>query len=174
MYRLLEAGLDYLHLRKKHWTRLQTERFLQYLPDELHGRIVLHRYPELLHEWQLGGFHGALSTTHLPAKCRRGCSVHTYDEYMNYYDSYDYLWLGPFFNSYSKLGYASNPELWHMPPQCVTDKLVAVGGIDPGRLSYIYRLGIRQVAVLGYIWQNPNPLKAWQQLQQVALSLNQP
>jgi thiamine-phosphate pyrophosphorylase len=162
---LLEAGVEHLHLRKKHWDLRQTAAFLDSLPAAYHPRIILHAHATLLNHYEVAGFHGQ-QPPGLPVACK-GCSVHSYEEYQALYALYDYLWLSPFFDSLSKKDYGANVGLWHPPPDCPLDKVVALGGITPQHLPHLARLGIRRAAVLGYIWNAKNPLKAWKTLQNV-------
>lgn len=164
---LLEAGVERLHLRKKHWTAQQTAAFLDSLPGGYHRRLVLHAHPQLLKHYALGGFHGPHpQAMGVDAPCR-GTSVHSYEEYQALYAHYDYLWLSPFFDSISKKGYAANARLWQPPPACPLDKVVALGGITPRQLPHLARLGIHRAAVLGYIWNAKDPVKAWETLRNI-------
>ncbi|GIV40482.1 MAG: thiamine phosphate synthase [Thermonema sp.] len=164
---LLEAGVQRLHLRKKHWSMWQTAAFLDSLPAAYHSRIILHAHPGLLKHYALAGFHGKQAqATNAPL---RGCSVHSYEEYGALYAHYDYLWLSPFFDSLSKQGYAASEALWQPPAHCPLDKVVALGGIAPQHLPRLARLGIRRAAVLGYIWNAKDPVKAWKTLQTIQM-----
>lgn len=77
------------------------------------------------------------------------------------YERLDYAFYGPLFNSVSKPGYGSEPHAAFILPPHRT-KIIAIGGITPGKFERVAQLGFDGAAILGYVWHNSlSPLEAW-------------
>lgn len=178
---LFAAGLTTLHLRKPGASRAEVEAYLQAVPTEFHGRIMLHQHHELARDYALQGLH-------LPAATRetwRGAPVpgqhlstsfHSLEELSRHRRRYHHVFLSPIFNSISKVGYSAA-----FPPQELQAALgrwaarrgyrpqvVALGGIDASTLGPARELGFTGAAALGAIWQHPSPVTVFRELQQAA------
>nr|GFB62739.1 hypothetical protein [Tanacetum cinerariifolium] len=180
---LLAQDLGRLHLRKPSWTAAQLETLIQALPPQVYPRLVLHAYPELVRQYQLGGLH---LTERARAAARRrpallpgqtlSTSFHSLAEISRGRRHYDYVFLSPIFDSISKEGYASNFDLGdlrrffqaqaarpgHRPP------VLALGGIEAQNISHVRQAGFAGAAVLGAVWQSTEPVAAWQQITQAS------
>lgn len=55
--RLLEAGVDFVHLRKPAWSEADCARLLSLVPAWCHGRIVVHDHFALCRRFALRGIH---------------------------------------------------------------------------------------------------------------------
>lgn len=65
--------------------------------------------------------------------------------------AWQYLLLGPLFDSISKKGYRGKAHLFTaVPPNCI-----AIGGIDASNITHAKAMGFQGAALLGAIWQNP-------------------
>lgn len=65
--------------------------------------------------------------------------------------AWQYLLLGPVFDSISKKGYSGKAHLFNtIPPNCI-----AIGGIDASNIMRVKAMGFHGAALLGAIWQNP-------------------
>jgi thiamine-phosphate pyrophosphorylase len=177
---LLAQGVERLHLRKPAWTAAQLESLIQALPPQFYARLVLHAYPHLVRQYQLGGLH--LTGSQRAAATRRpallsgqtlSTSYHSLAEISQHRRRYDYVFLSPIFDSISKEGYASGFNLAEVSTflqKLATrpgyyPQVLALGGIDAANIGLVRQAGFAGAAVLGTIWQSADPLVAWQQVQ---------
>lgn len=173
---LLTTGLETLHLRKPNWPAAQVEALIQAIPAAFHARLVLHGHPDLVHRYRLGGLH--LTGTQRTATVRRpallpdqtlSTSFHSLAEISRHRRRYDYVFLSPIFDSISKHGYAGNFELPKVQKQLKLlaaragyhPQVLALGGVDAQNVALVRQAGFAGAAVLGTIWQSPNPVEAW-------------
>ena len=177
---LLGAGSETLHLRKPGWPAAQVERLILNIPEVFHARLVLHGHPGLVRRYRLGGLH--LTAAARAATVRRppllpgqtlSTSFHSLAEISGHRRHYDYVFLSPIFDSLSKQDYASNFTLpglqvffnrraarpGHQLP------VLALGGITAQHLALVQRTGFAGAAVLGTVWQSPDPVGALRRLQ---------
>ena len=85
-------------------------------------------------------------------------------------DTHDRLLVSPIFSSFSKPGYAPDARLAPAELKSVLAlprgaEVIALGGIDASRIPACRDLGFDGVAVLGAIWQSPDPVCAFHALQ---------
>ncbi|MBJ6145802.1 thiamine phosphate synthase [Siccationidurans sp. BT559] len=180
---LLAQDLGRLHLRKPGWPAAQLEALIQALPPAFYSRLVLHAYPKLVRRYRLGGLH---LTERARAAARRrpallpgqtlSTSFHSLAEINRTRRRYDYVFLSPIFDSISKEGYASKFDLGdlqrsfrvqatrpgHWPP------VLALGGIEAQIVGQVRQVGFAGAAVLGAVWQSPDPVAAWRQVVQAS------
>ncbi len=155
---LFRAGLQCLHLRKPKALAHEIEAFIEKIPKEFWGRIVLHDHLHLVTEYGLGGVHLNSRVNELPAGYRGqvSCSCHSFEEVKRYKKSCDYLFLSPIYDSISKEGYESaftKKELIEAQHEGVIDeKIIALGGVSIDNLTELRGLGFGGVALLGDIW----------------------
>ena len=177
---VLGAGHETLHLRKPGWPATQVESLIRALPSHFHSRLVLHDHAELVRRYCLGGLH--LTGRQRAATARRppllpgqtlSTSFHSLAEINRHRRHYDYVFLSPIFDSISKPGYGSAfrlPELraffrqraaraGYQPP------VLALGGIDAQNLVLVQDTDFAGAAVLGTLWQSPDPAGALRRLQ---------
>jgi thiamine-phosphate pyrophosphorylase len=183
MRELLAAGLPRLHLRKPAFGPAEMADFIGQLSRRYHARLVLHSHPVLVSKMKLGGLH--LTTAVRNALTSRpklapgqtlSTSFHTLAEIRQHRRKYDYVFLSPIFDSLSKSSYASGFEL-----STVTEALrqlrrragyvpqvLALGGIEADKLVPVRQAGFAGAAVLGALWQSPDPVAAFRELQALA------
>ena len=179
---LFAAGLTTFHVRKPSWTRPELEAYLKAIPAQYYPRLVLHTHYELALEYPLKGIHLTTRAQQEPGLGRllrqlRGrsisASLHSLAEVARHRRRYDYVFLSPIFDSTSKADYRSSfklPEVqqalaaWqqrrHYRP-----RVVALGGITPATLGWVQQAGFAGAAVLGGVWQQPDPVAAFRALQ---------
>jgi thiamine-phosphate pyrophosphorylase len=176
---LLAHGVERLHLRKPSWSASQLETLIQELPAHYYSRLVLHAYPHLVRQYQLGGLH--LTGSQRAVTKRRpvllpgqtlSTSYHSLAEISQHRRHYDYVFLSPIFDSISKEGYESNFDLAEVatflqklaarPNYC--PQVLALGGVEAQNINLVQEAGFAGAAVLGTIWQSADPVAAWQQL----------
>ncbi|MDF7815673.1 thiamine phosphate synthase [Hymenobacter sp. YC55] len=179
---LFRQGLLTAHIRKPDWTLAELEEYLQLVPAPYHARLVLHSHYELVLRYNLKGIHlteksrNEPTTTALLRQLRGqsiSASFHSLEAVAQHRRPYNYVFLSPIFDSTSKVGYRSNFRLEQVQEALrrwqgrrgYIPQVVALGGITPHNISQVQQAGFAGAAVLGGIWQQPNPLIAFQQLQ---------
>lgn len=168
LVQLFAAGLTSYHLRKPSWTREQFAAWLRALPAEFYPRIVLHSHHDLAAEFPVGGVHNAPTAT--PFAPLRSHAVHSLVELRGLLDARARLLFSPVFASISKPGYGpafGHEELRSALALPRRAEVIALGGIDASRIPACGDLGFDGVAVLGAIWQSSDPLRVFNELQNV-------
>jgi thiamine-phosphate pyrophosphorylase len=180
---LFASGLQRLHVRKPGWSRAELADYVHAIAPQYRPRLVLHSHYDLAPELGLGGIHLTEAARRAPGLARLlrglgGCSVsaslHSLAELQQHRRRYTYVTLSPIFNSISKEGYPSGFDLAEV--QAVLHKLaarpgyrpqvVALGGIEAANVARVQQAGFVGAAVLGSIWQSPDPVATWQALRQ--------
>ena len=89
--RLLDKGVDTVHLRKPDSSIDECRELLAKLSAEHRASIVVHNYPELYEEFALQGIHINRYVTTLPEDYRglKSRSCHSLDEVARYKDEFD-------------------------------------------------------------------------------------
>lgn len=154
---LFEAGLQRLHLRKPESSAEELHRLLEGIPACYYQRIALHDHFEVASEFCLGGIHLNRRNNQVPAgfagTVSRSC--HSIGE-LEQYRTLDYLFLSPIFQSISKEGYGSgfSAETLKRASEAgiISDKVIALGGIDLTTLPLLRPFPFGGVAVLGSLW----------------------
>lgn len=182
---LFEAGLPVLHVRKPTWSGTQLEAYIQAIPARYHGRLVLHSHYELAARYALKGIHLTEHARQDPALRQQlrqlpgrsiSASLHTLGAVAQHRRRYAYVFLSPIFPSISKTDYPAGFALTQVANLLhrlaarpgYRPQVVALGGVTPDNVGLVRQAGFAGAAVLGSIWQSPDPLGAWQQLQAAA------
>ncbi|AMJ67926.1 thiamine phosphate synthase [Hymenobacter sp. PAMC 26628] len=176
---LLAAGLTALHVRKPGAPFQKLVAYIEAIPKEFHSRLVLHNYHELVPRYGLRG-------AHLPAGRAAGpplwppgsgftlsTSFHSLAEVAQHRRRYDYVFLSPVFDSRSKPGYGAAFNLGALPGALARwatrpgyqPRVLALGGIAAANLGAVREMGFAGAAVLGAVWQSPDPVATFQTLQ---------
>ena len=170
---LFENGMERFHVRKPDFNIKQFQAFLSEIPELYHNRIVIHSCYELCEKFQIKGIH-------LPEKTRHSMIVdNTLEEIRKYkivstsfhdlenleanLEIFDYVFLSPVFDSISKINYFSAynfRDVFNTLSQVQTE-VIALGGVNLLNINQAYKMGFKGIAVLGAIWKNPNPVKAF-------------
>ncbi|TGD79672.1 thiamine phosphate synthase [Hymenobacter wooponensis] len=186
LLQLFEAGLQTYHVRKPGWSEQELAEYVQQIPAIYHNRLVVHAHYTLALRFLLKGIHltehsrRAASTTallrQLPGRSI-SASLHSLEDLARHRRPYHYVFLSPIFPSTSKPGYQADfkPEalehtLGHLRMRRgYSPQVVALGGITPATLPWVQQVGFAGAAVLGGIWQQPNPVMAFRELQAAVL-----
>ena len=156
----LDAGIDYLHIRKPLATTVQIAELLQALPQQYLSRIVLHDAHVLAQDYAIGGLHLNSRYPEAPHWWRGGVSrsCHSFEEIQQYKEGCNYLLLSPIYDSLSKVGYIANfthEELIAASHNgIIDDSVIAMGGITKENLLPALAYGFGGVAILGCVWCN--------------------
>lgn len=157
------------HIRKPDFSIEELRLYIQKIPKELHGKIVIHQYIELLKEFNLKGFH----CTRVFIKKAKKSLIELKVEYPNSSfskschsllelektDGYTYVFLSPIFDSISKKGYNSKFSLESLSKDLKIAKtdVYALGGVSESNISILKEFKLKGVGVLGAVWNDLYP-----------------
>ena len=159
---LLDNGIETFHLRKPNLSKDELRGILAKIPSHHYKKIIIHYHPSLAIEFNLKGAHfnkGNISRYNdfifeSPNKSFEvGFSGHNIDEVQKYVKLLDYVFISPVFESISKTGYLgkfSEEELVKIAS--ISEKVVALGGINKTSIKKAKEIGFKNVALLGNIW----------------------
>ena len=182
---LFEAGLTGFHVRKPSWPRTALEAYLQAIPRHYQARLVLHAHHELALHYPVKGIHLTEKARQDPATGRLlrqlagrsvSASFHSLAAVAGHRRRYDYVFLSPIFDSLSKASYGSGFDLTEVAAFLAhlaarpgyRPAVLALGGIAAQNLGQLRQAGFAGAAGLGTIWQSPDPVAAFRQLQAAA------
>jgi thiamine-phosphate pyrophosphorylase len=170
---LFEAGVQRYHLRKPAWTKALTAAWLESLPEPWRTRVVLHGHHELAHQLGAGGVHfrdDGSAPEHPGPTGFTSRSCHAVEAVQAALGRYHAVLMGPLFVSRSKPGYGPLPKQMRdqlgallptrTPGQRQTE-VIAIGGVSTSSLKECSALGFDGVAVLGAVWQAPDPVASF-------------
>lgn len=156
---LLEAGWDRAHLRHPGASRSDMQRLIEAIPQELHGRLVLHGHFDLCNFFNLGGLHLNRRCPSPPPLYRGALSrsCHTVGEVMAS-EGMAYVTLSPVFDSISKQGYLSgfSPDDFAALADAPVP-VIALGGVTPERIAQLGGMNFSGFAMLGSIPWDESP-----------------
>lgn len=173
--KLFAAGLAKLHLRKPGFTTEEYRNYIGAIDERYHKRIVLCGGFEIWNEFKLGGVHLSSSMRNdentwdkiedVPMSVL-STSFHSWDEVKENSFPYRYVFVGPVFDSVSKEGHKgivdvsgakeTKAQLAEAGKRCPA--LIALSGVAVTDMRYLHRNGFDGAAMLGTIWQSPNPV----------------
>ncbi|HEY9544312.1 thiamine phosphate synthase [Prevotella sp.] len=156
--RLLDWGIDLIHLRKPDATIEACEQLIKNIPPSCYDRIVMHDFFELQAAYGLYGIHLNRRNPSVPdgfsGSLSRSC--HSWEEVKGAQEMCDYVFLSPIFDSLSKQGYRSafSPEELEKAARngLIHKKIVALGGICAANLPQVRGYGFGGAALLGDLW----------------------
>ena len=149
--RLLESGAAWrVHLRKPGCGESDMRKLIEAVPAGLRARLSLHDCQHLAAEYGCG--------VHLNGRCPEApagfnglysASCHSLEDVRRRADA-AYVFLSPVYDSISKQGYRAGFSPEELCGQ-VDDRVIALGGVTPGRLSELRRAGFGGAAMLGSV-----------------------
>lgn len=168
LVKILEAGVDFIHVRKPGYDEVRMRRLLCSFPDNLRPRLTLHDHYHIASEYEVGGIHLNSRHPELIAGLRNGdhsfipkgvkrisLSAHVLEEAVQASGfGTTYCTLSPIFDSISKKGYESRFDLDTVARAIEGKNVMALGGIKPDHLALLKEKGFSGAALLGYIWGN--------------------
>lgn len=156
--RLLDAGVDVIHLRKPGWDAEEYGTLISRIPDRYRDRIVVHDHFELCARYDLRGIHLNRRNHEAPPGFtgRISCSCHSLAEVEAKKPEMDYVFLSPIFDSVSKQGYSSQFSVIQLKEAnrrgIIDHRVMALGGVTAENISIVRALHFGGVAMLGDIW----------------------
>ncbi len=171
---LFDRGLDCFHLRKPDWNEKQLDDYIQSIPVRFYHRIVIHSHFQLASKYRLKGIHLNEEKKILikaielefPSQKIISASFHSLEELEKNVYPFEYVFLGPVFDSISKPGYSSafdrkllleRFQLWNQEHR-ILPKVIALGGVNALNVSLTKELGFSGAALLGAVWESKDPL----------------
>jgi thiamine-phosphate pyrophosphorylase len=181
--KLFKAGLRTLHVRKPGYSRKKMIKFISAIPQKYRNRLVLHSHLGLAVRYKLKGIHFTEAARHpvFWAWMKRrffrstmpsltiSSSYHSLAKVEKLRDVYDYVFLSPVFDSISKQDKKKTlPHSWIQDCLRITKaKVVALGGVDETKILACRDMGFYGVALLGSIWQSPDPVANLKEVQEL-------
>ncbi|MBB4800255.1 thiamine-phosphate pyrophosphorylase [Flavobacterium nitrogenifigens] len=181
LHSLLEEGLSLLHIRKPDFSELEMAQFLHQIKLEFRDKMVLHNHHELAEDFGINRFHFSekerINDTDYPARFSKPCrskstSTHSIKDFNSLENNFDYAFLSPVFKSISKENYSPKKDLFKEIKSRTNykTKIVALGGIHSENIQKTLENGFDDIALLGAVWNNKNPLKEFKSCQKIVLS----
>ena len=178
---LLDAGADYLYIRKPELDDFSLVDFVESIPERYWEKCISTSLI-ITKEFSLGGYHftremiknnaaynnKALDWLRENGK-RSSVSAHDLNEVKVFSGGFDHILVCPVFESISKEGHSYNWDLQalenilytlHSPsPEDMSvqrkSHFFAIGGVDVGKISEIKRLHFYGFGLLGALWKEP-------------------
>ena len=182
IHSLFEEGLMLFHIRKPNFSEDEMKALLSEIGLEFRSRLVLHSQHQLAGEFGINRIHFSENERqNKPDRFKKpvglkktvlSTSVHSITAFNALKNEFEYAFLSPIYTSISKLDYFS--EVNHLEEikkrTNFSTKLIALGGITSENIQKTMRFGFDDVALLGTIWNNNNPIENFKLCQQVAHS----
>ncbi|MBV7441339.1 thiamine phosphate synthase [Weeksellaceae bacterium TAE3-ERU29] len=159
-----------IHVRKPNFSQGEMQKWLQQFDENQHQKMMLHQHHEFCEHFDLKGLHfkeihrKETDFIHKVWHYRfigktLSASFHSQKEAESQF-LYDYVLLSPVFNSISKVGYEGKTFCLGNP----LSPIIALGGITRNNIEQTKINGFSGIAVLGSIWQNPQPFEEFKEL----------
>lgn len=151
---LIDAGFDYVHIRKPALQKDEMQQFIESIPTRYYNRLKLHDHFDLADKYDLAGIHLNSRNRTAPTGFQKHVSksCHSIEELRDI-DRFEYVFLSPIFDSISKQGYKarfSKNELENSS-NLISEKVMALGGVADKHIPYLQKIGFGGCALLGYL-----------------------
>jgi thiamine-phosphate pyrophosphorylase len=186
IHALFENGLELLHIRKPDFSAAEMRSFVSEIKSDLKEQLVLHSHHHLASAFGINRIHFSESErkktaslfgkfsfeTYRTKGFHLSTSVHSMEDFNLLNDTFDYAFLSPIFPSISKKDYSSKTD-WFEVIKNRTNyvaKLIALGGIESKNIEVALKNDFDNVALLGTIWNQNNPIKNFKSCQKIVQS----
>lgn len=174
---LFKEGLSLLHIRKPNFSAIEMAQFIHQIKPEYRDRLVIHQHHDLAEDFGINRIHFSEKNRENSFSIRSdqkifSTSTHSIEDFNSLENDFDYAFLSPVFTSISKENYHPKTNLFEALQSRTNHntKVIALGGIDSKNIQKALENGFDDVALLGSIWNNENPIKQFKLCQQIALS----
>lgn len=174
---LFKEGLSLLHIRKPNFSAIEMVQFIHQIKPEYRDRLVVHQHHDLAEDFGINRIHFSEKNRENSFSIRSdqkifSTSTHSIEDFNSLENDFDYAFLSPVFTSISKEDYHPKTNLFEALQSRTNHntKVIALGGIDSKNIKETLENGFDDVALLGSIWNNENPIKQFKLCQQIALS----
>lgn len=174
--KLFDAGLQRLHIRKPIHSEIEIASLLDEIPNVFLSKIVMHRYPRLVADYGLAGYHHADGEEERSCSGTSSRSIHSLEDLSSVNELLDYAFFGPVYRSISKQGHEPKVPLAEVkkiltqnPKKKKRPKIYALGGIRRKKIIPLSDIGFDGFALLGSIWGKSDPVDAFRKFNQSCL-----
>jgi thiamine-phosphate pyrophosphorylase len=183
IHTLFESGLELLHIRKPDLSATEMRSFLSEIKSDLRGQLVMHSHHHLSSAFGINRIHFSESVrkktlslfgkspfeTYKTKGFHLSTSVHSMDDFNALDNVFEYAFLSPIFPSISKEGYTSKTDWFEAVKNRsnYTMKLIALGGIESKNAELALENGFDNIALLGTIWNQNNPIENFKSCQKI-------
>lgn len=155
-----------IHVRKPGFSQEQMKQWLEQFSTRTLEKMMLHQHHHLCANFPLRGIHFKESEKDRNIKVARSTklmiSAAFHDPFQaQWQNQYHYAILSPVFDSISKTQLKGKNFHIHTSVK----PIIALGGITTKNMKVARNLGFKGVAVLGSVWQNNDPLKAFKAIE---------
>ncbi|QEK51239.1 thiamine phosphate synthase [Pedobacter aquae] len=176
---LFNNGLTKFHFRKPKATLEQCKDFLNAFDKADLAKIALHQFHHLVKDFDIKHLHFKERDRHYSSSLELAqlklegftlsTSIHDAKDIQTL-AHFDYAFLGPVFNSISKIGYmAKSHDNWINALKRNDFPVFAVGGVEKANIQQLNALEFKGAAVLGAIWEAVNPVEEFKLLKSLCL-----
>lgn len=186
IHSLFENGLELLHIRKPNFSDSEMKQFLSGIDYNYKELLVLHSHHHLASLFSIQRIHFSESKRKtqlmLPGKFpfetyktkgfQLSTSAHAIEDFNALDNIFEYAFLSPIFSSISKEDYSSKTDLFEAIKNRTNfkTKLIALGGIESKNTAQALENGFDDVALLGTIWNQNNPIENFKLCQKIVQS----
>lgn len=186
IHSLFENGLELLHIRKPNFAETEMKQFLSEINHNYWKHLVLHNHHHLASAFGINRIHFSESErkktlmlfgkfsfeTYKTKGFHLSTSVHGMEDFNTLDNAFEYAFLSPIFPSISKDNYSSKTDLFEAIKNRTNyeTKLIALGGIESKNITQALENGFDDVALLGTIWNQNNPIENFKLCQQIVQS----
>ena len=183
IHSLFESGLELIHIRKPDFSAAEMRSFLSEIKSDLREQLVLHSHHHLASAFGINRIHFSESErkktlllfgkfpfeTYKTKGFHLSTSVHSMKDFNTLDDAFEYAFLSPVFPSISKEKYSSETDLFEDIKNRTNykTKLIALGGIESKNAEQALENGFDNVALLGTIWNQNNPIENFTSCQKI-------
>jgi thiamine-phosphate pyrophosphorylase len=166
--KLLENGLENLHIKKNDFTKKQLKSYINQIPDKFHSKLIIHSHYSLIFKFKLKGLHISrqfrnkkfkfkmllFTIKYFKRRINISCSCHNIDKLLEIPKHYSHVFISPIFNTENNI----NPlfplkTLENIIPQ-LDFKVYATGSVNLNNIHQIQGIGLEGVGLKGSIWFN--------------------
>jgi thiamine-phosphate pyrophosphorylase len=177
---LFDEGLRLFHVRKPEFSEFGMAKYLHQIKLEHRGKLVLHHQHQIASDFGIDRIHFSgqkrkkTIDSSLDPNSILSASTHSIEDFNALKNIFEYSFLSPVYTSISKENYYSETNLFEDIKQRknFNARMIALGGIHSGNIEETLQNGFDDVALLGTIWNSPNPIKNFKLCQKIALSLS--
>ncbi|HKO78164.1 MAG TPA: thiamine phosphate synthase [Flavobacterium sp.] len=186
IHSLFESGLELIHIRKPDFSAAEMRSFLSEIKLVLRGQLVLHNHHHLASAFGINRIHFSESErkktvtlfgksafeTYKTKGFHLSTSIHNIEDFNALDSTFEYAFLSPIFPSISKEDYYSKTDFFEAIKERTnyTTKLIALGGIESKNAELALENGFDNIALLGTIWNQNNPIENFKSCQKIAQS----
>lgn len=177
IHSLFEEGLSLLHVRKADFTEVEMISFVNEIKLEYRKNLVLHNHHQTATNLGVNRIHFSekdrdMRRSSITNEKIVSTATHSVESFNALENDFEYAFLSPVFSSISKKNYHPKSNLFEAIKlrSNFNTKVIALGGINSENIKKTFENGFDDIALLGAVWNNSNPIKNFKLCQQIAHS----